>query len=105
MKMKLLVNQIPRVSFTFGVLAMIAAGLQFAYAEPIPQARRIDWSSAGVPGGIPNRTNICSTLSPGASASSINSALDSCSNGVVKLNPGTYSVTGIQVFNNNVTLR
>ena len=105
MKMKLLVNQMPRVNSTFGVLAMILVCLQFAYAEPIPQTRRIDWSSAGVPGGIPNRTNICSTLSPGASAASINSALNSCSNGVVKLNPGTYNVTGIQVFNNNVTLR
>lgn len=74
-------------------------------ADPVPAARRIDWSYAGVPGGVPARTTICATLSPGASAASINNAIASCSNGVVKLNAGTYNVSGIQVHANNVTLR
>ena len=88
------------------LLTGLAAVSQVLYAaDPIPANRRIDWTYAGVPGGIPNRTNICATLSAGATASAINNALSSCSNGVVKLNPGTYSVTGIQVLNSNVTLR
>jgi hypothetical protein len=90
------------------VAAMLMSGLaspSALAADPIPAARRIDWSYTGVPGGIPNRSNICATLNPGASASTINSALASCSNGVVKLDAGTYSVTGVQIHNSNVTLR
>jgi hypothetical protein len=90
----------------FVLWAGAAVAWQTAYGgNPIPASRRIDWTYTGVPGGIPNRTNICATLSPGASASAINGALSTCSNGVVKLNAGIYSVTGINVTNSNVTLR
>src|SRR5262249_48035295 len=68
-------------------------------------SRRIDWTYTGVPGGIPNRTNICATFSPGATASAISNALNSCKNGVVFLNAGTYSIEEISVSNSNVTLR
>jgi hypothetical protein len=93
-----------------GVSAVLAAftSIPTASADPVPQARRIDWTYTGVPGGIPNRTNICATFSPGATASAINSAITSCSSsggGVVKLNAGTYSLTGIKVASSNVTLR
>lgn len=89
-----------------GAFACVALGSEIAHAgDPIPASRRTDWTYTGVPGGIPNRTTICATLSPGATSSAINSALSSCSNGVVKLNAGTYSVSGIQIFNSNVTLR
>lgn len=75
-------------------------------AEPIPVERRYDWTHAGVPGAIPDRNNICSTLNPGATAAAINSAIASCGNGnVVKLNAGTYNVSGIQMTSSNVTLR
>ena len=74
-------------------------------ADPIPGNRRIDWSTTGVPGGIPSRTNICATFNPGATASAINNAINACSNGVVKLNAGTYNVTGIDVTKDNVTVR
>lgn len=74
-------------------------------ADPVPTSRRIDWTYTGVPGGIPNRSNVCATFSPGATASAINGALNACSNGVVQLNAGTYNVTGLRVNNNNVTLR
>jgi hypothetical protein len=88
------------------VAAWLAATALPAFAgDPIPSARRIDWTYAGVPGGIPNRTTVCATFNPGASAASINSALASCSNGVVKLNAGTYNLTGLQVHASNVTLR
>jgi hypothetical protein len=67
-----------------------------------------DWAQAGVQGGIPNRTSICSTLSPGASASQINSAIASCgSGGVVFLSAGTYNLSSGISFagHSNVTLR
>ena len=71
-------------------------------------SRAIDWSRAGVEGGIPNRTTVCSALSSGASASQINSAINACPAGqVVFLNAGTYNLSGMIDFNNNsdVTLR
>ena len=77
-----------------------------AAAEPIPAARRYDWAHTGVPGKIPNRTNVCATLNPGATATQINNAIASCGSGnVVKLNPGIYNVAGIQISSSNVTLR
>lgn len=69
--------------------------------------RAIDWSNAGISGGIPGRTTICQTFSPGATTSQINTAIQNCPSGqVVFLNAGTYSLTGIS-FNgkSNVTLR
>src|SRR5438309_8545983 len=71
-------------------------------------SRAIDWSQAGVIGGIPNRTSICATLNPGATAAQINSAIASCPSGqVVFLNAGTYNLSSGIVFDNksNVTLR
>jgi len=74
----------------------------------LSSSRAIDWSTAGVPGGIPNRTGICATLSPGATATQINNAIASCPAGqVVQLQAGTYNLSSGIVFNNksNVTLR
>ena len=74
----------------------------------INSGRAIDWSKVGIPGGIPNRTTICTTLNPGATASQINSAISSCSAGqVVFLSAGTYNLSSGIVFsgNSNVTLR
>jgi hypothetical protein len=78
--------------------------------------RAIDWSTAGVPGGIPARNTICSTLGTGGQAPSftqpvavaqINSALAACpGDQVVLLNPGTYNTAGQTItIPNNVTLR
>src|SRR6185436_3795420 len=74
----------------------------------ISPARRIDWSAAGVPGGIPDRAAICATLNAGATAAQINGALASCPGGqVVKLEAGTFNLSTGIVFNNKngVTLR
>src|SRR5438309_8818701 len=73
----------------------------------IDQSRATDWSQAGIPGGIPNRTTICATLNPGATAAQINSAIAACPSGqVVFLNAGTYNLTGIDFAqHSNVTLR
>lgn len=90
----------------FSLLAFSTA----AIAEPVPAARRTDWSFAGVPGGIPTRSTICSTFSAGATAASINSAIASCpANQVVFLNAGTYTSAAlngvIALTKSDVTLR
>lgn len=74
----------------------------------VDPSRRIDWSNAGA-GMIPNRTSVCTTLNPGATASQINAAIASCPSGqVVYLTAGTYNIgsPGI-IFNDKdgVTLR
>jgi hypothetical protein len=74
----------------------------------IDARRKIDWSDAGVIGGIPNRTTICTTFDPGATTAQINGAITNCPAGsVVKLNPGTYNLSSGIVFNDksDVTLR
>lgn len=79
-----------------------------SYAEIIAPDRRIDWSQAGVTGSIPNRTTICATLNPGATAAQINTAIQNCSAGqVVFLNAGTYNLSSGIDFNgkNDITLR
>src|SRR5262245_6860093 len=50
----------------------------YAQTTLIDASRRIDWSRAGVSGGIPQRTTVCATLPAGASASQINNAIASC---------------------------
>src|SRR5580704_802709 len=92
----------------FTLIALLALP-PLASADPLPASRVIDWTYTGVPGGIPNRTTICATFSPGATASAINNAISSCNNGVVFLNAGTYTSASlggtIQVYRSNVTLR
>src|SRR5207245_11377326 len=69
--------------------------------------RRIEWSQAGVLGGILNRTTICATLNLGATSAEINNAIAACTNGVVYLNAGTYDLSSGITFGgrSNVTLR
>src|SRR6266576_299557 len=66
----------------------------------ISAARRIDWTQAGIVGGVPNRTTTCATLNPGATFTQINNAIAACNSGVVFLNAGTYNLSGGIVFNN-----
>jgi hypothetical protein len=72
----------------------------------ISPERRIDWSQAGIPDGIPTRPP-CATLDPSATALDINNAIAGCGGGVVYLNAGTYNLlTGITFGGrDNVTLR
>jgi PKD repeat protein len=102
-------NKLPSGRMDAGSLlaVMCFVSVSLAWGEIIPQTRRIDWNSAGVPGGIPARTTIYATLNPGATASQINSALASCpSNQVVFLNAGTYQLGGgLSLSRNGVTLR
>jgi hypothetical protein len=82
-----------------------ASGLP--WTEILDPTRAIDWSGAGVVGGIPTRTTVCSTLNPGATAAQINAAIAACPSGqVVSLTAGTYSIAddGI-VMKSGVTVR
>jgi hypothetical protein len=90
-----------------GALALLLVLLPaIVNADIIPADRMIDWSKAGIPGGIPVRTNICATLNPGATAAQINTAIQNCNNGVVFLNAGSYPLSDtISLNRNNVTLR
>jgi hypothetical protein len=84
-----------------------------AWTDIIPSQRAIDWSTAGIPGGIPTRTTVCTTLSASSfgngssdASGSIQKALGSCGSGqVVSLSAGTFLITGNIVIPGNVTLR
>ena len=67
----------------------------------VAASRSVDWSNAGVAGGVPSRATVCATLSPGATAAQINSAIAGCPGGqVVKLNAGTYTLSSAITFGN-----
>lgn len=67
--------------------------------------RARDWSLAGIPGGIPNRTTVCANLTAGASTSTVQTAINNCPAGqVVSFGAGTFNLSGIYVHN-GITLR
>jgi hypothetical protein len=70
----------------------------------IPAERNFPWNPGLTSkGGIPNRTSVCATLSPGAN---IQAALDSCPAGqVVKLNAGMFTVNSFLFLHSGITLR
>src|SRR5260370_30882475 len=76
-------------------------------------SRAIDWSKAGIPGGIPNRTTICSTINAATygngisdATGGIQTALNGCPSGqVVSLSAGTFLINGNLGVPSNVTLR
>jgi hypothetical protein len=74
----------------------------------VAPSRATSWN-VGAAGGVPNRTNVCATLTSSATTAQINSAISSCGSGnVVQLGAGTYSnVTSGICFGgvSNVTLR
>ena len=101
------------------------------HPDSSPARCGIDWtansaignSGVGIPGGVPLRTTICSTIEAsnygnGSSdaTSAIQSALNSCASahasdvngspgGVVLLSPGTFLLNGTLSIRSNVTLR
>ena len=72
------------------ILASPVAAHAQAWSGILSSSRATDWSRPGVAGGVPNRTTICATLDPGATAAQINSAIAACpANQVVFLDAGT----------------
>lgn len=94
---KILVKLFLVLAFLGNLLSVSQASSQ----DVIPTDRRIDWSYAGIPGGIPNRTVICKTLDPAMygngttdATSVIQNALYNCpADQVVYLPAGIYIVT------------
>jgi len=85
-----------------------AAGCSPASAADgiLPTERTIDWSRAGIPGGVPKRTVVCATIKQGAPQPAIQAALNACRpNQVVLLSAGTYEVEGGLTIPSNVVLR
>jgi len=77
-----------------------------ASADIIPADRLYDWGAfCGVPGGIPTRTTVYASFSPGVTAAKINAAIAACPAGqVVYLSAGTYNVSGL-TMKSGVTVR
>jgi hypothetical protein len=77
-----------------------AWGAGSAAGEIIPAGRRIDWIYAGIPGGLPERTQICTTIDSTVygngvtdATNAIQNALDNCPDEqVVYLPEGTYMI-------------
>jgi hypothetical protein len=97
--------------FLFPLTSILILLSTFSHAQQlwsgvVDPSRAINWTSAGA-GTIPTRSTICSTLSPGASVSSIQTAVNNCpANEVVYLNAGTYTgLSGSINMKSNVTLR
>jgi hypothetical protein len=82
-------------------VASLLCALSPVHAEIISAANapRAVWAAAGVPGGIPHRSNVVATLNPGATASQIQSAINSAADksGVVQLSAGTYTISNIRL--------
>jgi hypothetical protein len=110
----------PLIFCLAAVLALAATVPVRAHAQTPPwtgiiaPSRAIDWSQAGVPGGIPVRTTVCASIAPEGSASApvapadVNAAIAGCPAGeVVYLQPGNfYFSSGIDFADHsNVTLR
>ncbi len=96
-----------QVFLAFWLMAEQISSAQILPANRTPGGHG-NWNNiAGVPGGIPAVTNIYTTISAGASESTIQSAINSCpSNQVVLLSPGTYSLSStLTIGNNGVVLR
>ena len=95
------------------LLLLCAYGQAQLWSGILDPSRAIDWSNAGVPGGIPNRTTICTTLQAsnfgnGTSdaTSGIQSALSGCpANQVVLLSAGKFRINSSLSIPSNVTLR
>lgn len=88
-------------------LFLLAATPSFgqSWSGILAPARAKDWSLAGIPGGIPNRTTVCANVTAGTSTSAIQTAINNCPAGqVVSFGAGTFNVTGLYV-NKGITLR
>jgi hypothetical protein len=89
------------------------AGDVSAAGEIIPTDRRIDWSHAGIPGGIPERTSVCATINSAVyghgttdARDAIQDAIDGCPDGqVVYVPEGTYIIIGTIHLYDDDTLR
>jgi hypothetical protein len=96
--------------FTLSLLYFSASAYSQNWNGIIAPTRAVDWSNAGVVGGIPtNRTQCGATVAPYSGApTAINNAIAACgANQYVSLGAGTFNLTSMINWGtqNNVTLR
>src|SRR5438105_15383990 len=108
-----------RRGFDLWVVLILASNIlveKSATAEIIPASRRIDWSQAGIPGGVPNRTTIFANVKNAPynakgdgvtdDTAAIRSAINACpSNQVVYIPAGNYKITSSIQIDHSITLR
>jgi len=90
-----------------------AGSLCAQISSPISSSRTIDWTNSGIPGGIPQRAVISSTIDANTygngtmdATAAIQNALNNCpANEVVLLGAGTFEIDGNIQVPSNVTLR
>jgi hypothetical protein len=95
--------------WALGIL-MLGVALGEVRSQPvIPSDRSFSWNPGMMSkGGIPSRTIVCATLSPGGGddSAAIQAALDRCPSGhVVKLSAGTFRVDKYLLIHSSITLR
>src|SRR3989454_7030371 len=89
-----------------GDLTVRAAAAAEPWAGILDLSRAIDWSHAGIPGGIPNRATICTSLDPGSTAAQIDAAIAACPPDQVGfLTAGTFTLSAGLNMKSDVTLR
>jgi PKD repeat protein len=104
---KTVIGQIEIVGRIFLVLSTELS----LFAGVLPAERTGQWlarTHVGVEGGIPNSSNMAvyTTIAAGASAATINTAINSCpSNQVVQLSAGSYSISSALSLKSGVVLR
>jgi hypothetical protein len=95
------------------VSALMLIAICHSAAEIMPVERRIDWSQSGIPGGVPVRTKIYTTINAALygngvtdATSAIQAALTACpANQVIYVPAGVYKIQGSLKIPSNVTLR
>lgn len=103
-----------RFSLVIGLLSLalcLMAPLQLsgqAWSGVLDTSRAIDWTNAGVVGGIPSGswTQCGTTIAAGASAATIQAAINACgTNQYVSLGAGTFNLSTFLNMKSNMVLR
>jgi hypothetical protein len=77
-----------------------------AWSGILSPARAVDWTQAGLPGGIPSRTTICANVLVSDNTAAIQSKINACpANQVVKFPTGTWNLSGNIYANKGIVLR
>jgi len=103
-------NYKPCLAFLLSLLFFSGYSYAQNWSGILAPTRAVDWSGAGVPGGIPARSTQCgATIAAySGSAATINNAIASCASGqYVSLGTGTFNLSSGIGFNghSNVTVR
>src|ERR1700733_6224299 len=77
-----------------------------SWAGILSPARAVDWTQAGLPGGIPSRTTICANVLTSDNTAAIQSKINGCpANQVVQFPTGTWNLSGNIFANKGIVLR